>query len=93
MARLVLLLLAATGILWIRTLPLSLAGVPVPNRAQFTFLGDDGREHVYLGDLDGCTTSECDANTDCDDSNVCTTDECRGTATQGSCALGEPNLR
>jgi len=52
MARLVLLLLAATGILWIRTLPLSLAGVPVPNRAQFTFLGDDGREHVYLGDLD-----------------------------------------
>ena len=42
---------------------------------------------------EGCTTSECDANTDCDDSNVCTTDECRGTATQGSCALGEPNLR
>jgi len=39
---------------------------------------------------EGCTTSECDANTDCDDSNVCTIDECRGTATQGSCAWVNP---
>ena len=51
-ARLVLLLVAATGVLWVRLLPLSLDWLPAHYRAQLTFRGDDGREHVYLGDYD-----------------------------------------
>lgn len=43
---------AAAVVLWIRLLPLSLGSLPPAARDDFRFRGDDGREHVYLGDYD-----------------------------------------
>ena len=51
-ARVGLLVLAAAVVLWVRVRPLALEGVPERRRAELTFRGDDGREHVYLGDYD-----------------------------------------
>jgi len=46
------LVLAAAVVLYVRARPLFLDGVPQSRRAELTFRGDDGREHVYLGDYD-----------------------------------------
>lgn len=48
--RWVLIALAAVLVLWVRVLPLALDGVP--EAEQFRYHGEDGREHVYLGDID-----------------------------------------
>jgi hypothetical protein len=47
------LVLAAAVVLYVRLRPLSLDGVPPSRRAELTFRGDDGREHVYLHGYDG----------------------------------------
>jgi dolichyl-diphosphooligosaccharide--protein glycosyltransferase len=47
---LVLLTMAVVG--WIRLLPLSPGIADERLRSELTYMGDDGREHVYLGDLD-----------------------------------------
>lgn len=44
----VLLLLCATLVAWVRLAPLDPAGVD----PEHTYIGEDGEEHVYLGDLD-----------------------------------------
>jgi asparagine N-glycosylation enzyme membrane subunit Stt3 len=48
--RWVLIALAGALVLWVRVLPLALDGVP--EAEQFRYHGEDGREHVYLGDID-----------------------------------------
>ncbi len=45
-------LAAAAGVAWIRILPLSLESVAPALRGQLEYHGDDGRAHVFLGDLD-----------------------------------------
>ena len=47
-------LVAVAGLLvvWIRTLPLALGPVEENIRHELRYAGDDGREHVYLGDYD-----------------------------------------
>jgi asparagine N-glycosylation enzyme membrane subunit Stt3 len=45
-------LLAAGLVLYARVLPLSLPGVDPAVRADFEWVGPDGRTHVYLGDYD-----------------------------------------
>ncbi len=39
-------------VVWVRLLPLSLAGVDEATRAEMTYRAADGREYVYLGDYD-----------------------------------------
>ena len=41
---------AAAVVVWVRLLPLSLDGVAHPELLRYR--GEDGREHVYLGDFD-----------------------------------------
>src|SRR5258706_9979981 len=50
--RWMLVLTAMALVFWIRLLPLSLRAVPPSERAQLTYPGADGHEHVYLGDYD-----------------------------------------
>jgi hypothetical protein len=45
-------LLAAAVVFWVHVLPLSLESVPDANRAQLQYRGEDGHDHVYLGDYD-----------------------------------------
>src|SRR5262245_28719731 len=47
-----LLVAAAVFVVWIRTLPLALATVGDDLRPEIQYLGEDGRQHVYLGDYD-----------------------------------------
>jgi dolichyl-diphosphooligosaccharide--protein glycosyltransferase len=48
-----LLILAVMGVaLWLRLLPTALPALDESTRASFRYQGDDGREHVYLGDYD-----------------------------------------
>jgi len=47
-----LLVVAAVFVLWIRTLPLQLATLDDDVRPELQYMGEDGRQHVYLGDYD-----------------------------------------